>query len=90
MNWLKLILTYFPVVLQMVVAVEAELKTSPGMVKKQVVMAVLSGAPASSVGVAQQIPDAHIADIGKLVDVTATAVSVITKPLAVGVEVKAQ
>lgn len=87
MNWLKLILTYFPVVLQMVVAVEAELKTSPGDVKKQLVMSVISGAPAAA-GVTP-IPDAHIDGIAKLVDVTAVAVNAV-KPLAVAAEVKAQ
>jgi hypothetical protein len=65
LSWLSLLLTYLPVALQAITSVEATIKNSPGASKKQVVMDIITaGADAAT-----KIPDAHVQQIGGLVDV---------------------
>jgi hypothetical protein len=64
MNWLTLILTYLPTVLQGVVAVEAALKGAPGVVKKQVILNAIQAGAAT----AEKIPQQDVAGIGALID----------------------
>lgn len=65
MNWLKIIMTYLPYVLQGVVAVEAAIKGAPGASKKQVVLdAITAGA---SVG--ETVPQQEVSGISTLIDV---------------------
>ena len=64
MNWLKIVFTYLPIVIQGVAAVETALHGSPGATKKQVILdAITAGADTASTA-----PDANVANIGKLID----------------------
>ena len=64
MKWFTVLLTYMPVVLSGVVAVEGAIK-APGATKKQIVLgAILAGAQTG-----EQIPEAHVQAIGGLIDV---------------------
>ncbi len=60
------ILQYLPFILQGIVAVQAAIPTAPGATKKQVVLNAITAA--ASVG--EQIPEAHIQGISKLIDLT--------------------
>lgn len=71
MNWLKLILTYLPAVLQGVTAVESALHGTPGATKKQIVLNVITtGADA-----AQQVPQKDVQGIGFLIDTVVGALN---------------
>jgi hypothetical protein len=62
-NWLSILLTYLPVVLHVVTAVEATIN-APGATKKQVVMAIITNAATAG----EQISEAHVQAISTLVD----------------------
>jgi hypothetical protein len=64
MNWLSLIIKFFPVVLQTVIAVENALHGQPGATKKAVVMDIITAGAKQ----AQTIPNDTVQDIGTLVD----------------------
>jgi hypothetical protein len=64
MNWLKLVLTYLPVVLSTVTAVEAAV-CAPGATKKQVAMGIITAGTAAG----EQFPEEHVQQVAGLVDV---------------------
>lgn len=71
MNWLDLILHYFPVVLQGVIAVEQSIGSKPGATKKQVVL----GAVVAAAKTAQTVDEKHVQAISAVIDSTVTALN---------------
>ena len=71
MSWLKMLLTYFPIVIQGVVAVETAIKGASGASKKQLVLDVIT-AGAQVTGTA---PDPKVAQIGNLIDAVVTSLN---------------
>jgi len=71
MNWLKLLFQYFPLVLSGVVAIEGALKGTPGATKKQILLNVLT----AGAGVAQQIPQGDVQQVGKVIDIVVGALN---------------
>jgi len=65
LTWISLLMQFLPVALQAVIAVETSIKNAPGASKKQVVMDIIT----AGADVATKIPDAHVQQIGGLVDV---------------------
>jgi len=71
MNWLKLLFTYFPVVISGVVAIEGAVKGTPGATKKQILLNVIQ----AGAGVAQQVPQADVQKIGTVIDAVVGALN---------------
>jgi hypothetical protein len=70
MKWLSLVLTYFPVVLQTVTAVEASVQ-APGATKKQVAMNIITAAAQA----AEKIPEPVVQQIAGLVDMVVASLN---------------
>ena len=64
MNWFKAILTYLPVVLQTVTAVENALKAIPGQTKKDIVLKIIK----TGIETGKQIPETDVQALVTLVD----------------------
>lgn len=65
MNWLSILLKYFPVVLQGAIAVESAVGAAPGSSKKAIVLnAITAGAQ-----VGEAVPESHVAGISRLIDI---------------------
>ncbi len=72
MKWLTAILTYLPVVLKAIVAVEGTLKETKGETKKQVVLSIVNAAAEAGT----TAPDGSTSqEVSKLVDVTVDALN---------------
>ncbi len=69
MSWLLLVVKYFPLVIQSVVAIQSAMAGASGQSKKAVFMAAVQ----AGATVGETIPDAHIAGISKMVDTTVAA-----------------
>ena len=81
MKWFDLVLHYFPVVLQGVVAVESSIGSQPGATKKQVVLNAVTAAAKT----AETVDETHVKAISTLIDTTVGALNqsgVFGKPAA--------
>ena len=71
MKWFTTILSYFPVVLQGIIAVEQALRGTPGATKKQIVLNVINaGAEAG-----KNIPEPHTQAVSALIDASVDALN---------------
>ena len=71
MNYLLLVMKYFPFVLQAITAVEAAIGSAPGATKKQVVMASVTAA--AKVGAT--VDESHVSAISALIETTVGALN---------------
>jgi hypothetical protein len=70
MDWLKLVMMYGGAVFQTVTAVEASVH-APGATKRKIALDIIT----LGANVAQRIPEAHVQQIGTLIDVIVTALN---------------
>ena len=71
MDWFRLIMSYLPVILQAVVAVEQTIKGSPGEAKKQVVLDTIQGAATGQT----ELPAIPVHALSAMIDTTVASLN---------------